>query len=129
MRHLKLYKVFESTESQIQDIKDILIELEDVGYNVYVNLTPLTMAGMNKKEELFISIERDKKMNEQEYEIISGCLLRVREYLSNWTSFKNIYKIGNDFLDIFEIIEMPYEEIKFSDFISDTRIQVKFKKK
>lgn len=35
MKHLKSYKLFES-KSEVEDIKDILIELTDIGYKVYV---------------------------------------------------------------------------------------------
>lgn len=37
MKHIKPYKIFESNQIQeIQDIKDILLELKDIGYKVYV---------------------------------------------------------------------------------------------
>src|ERR1035437_9273840 len=34
MRHIKTYKVFESNKIDIEDIKDILMELEDQGFIV-----------------------------------------------------------------------------------------------
>lgn len=38
MKHLKTYKIFESTESNIkEDIKDIFLELEDAGFDVKVD--------------------------------------------------------------------------------------------
>lgn len=36
MKHIKTYKVFESTETK-QDLKDILLELQDEGYRVIHN--------------------------------------------------------------------------------------------
>ena len=36
MRHIKTYKVFESNKIDIEDIKDILMELEDQGFETKV---------------------------------------------------------------------------------------------
>jgi len=36
MKHIKTYKLFESKNQEIQDIEDILLELKDIGYKVYV---------------------------------------------------------------------------------------------
>lgn len=63
MKYIKNYKVFESDNIDninydIDYIRDVLLELEDLGFFVQVELTPLTLAGKRDKPEFYIDIKK-----------------------------------------------------------------------
>ena len=100
MRYLKEYSLFEgvSQDGILDDIKDILLELEDAGYFIMANWTPLTLTGYSKKREIFIQINKVNKpqfvKDETELEILSSSLDRLKTYLMS-----SNYEIKNFFFD------------------------------
>jgi hypothetical protein len=97
MKHLKTYKIFESIDI-LNDIRDILKELEDIGYSTYVQWTPLTIAGNNKKKELSIQIN---KMNKDSFigsEEDLETIILTFEHLESFLSDSN-FEIKNFFFD------------------------------
>ena len=100
MRYLKTYKIFEGVNQDeiLDDIKDILLELEDAGYFILVNWTPLTLTGYSKQKEIFIQINKVNKpqfvKDETELEALSSSLDRLKTYLMS-----SNYEIKNFFFD------------------------------
>lgn len=75
MKHIKTYKVFESiTPDNIQDIKDILVEVEDMGYSI-------TVRG-NKGNKLWY-IEVETKYTMVRWSELKEYVERIFEYLGN----------------------------------------------
>ncbi len=73
MRYLKTYKIFETSheeimnihyganvisecDSIIEDIKDMLLELKDVGLHTVVGYTPMTLTYREKTPKIFVEI-------------------------------------------------------------------------
>ena len=73
MRYLKTYKIFESSheeimnvrygadvveecDSMIADIKDMLLELSDIGLMTIVGYTPLTLTYVDKTPKIWVEI-------------------------------------------------------------------------
>lgn len=142
MKHLTTYKIFENLsdiESQLQDVRDILLDLDDIGYTTYVSLTPLTLVNIKNPDykgiEMFIDIDsypkRNNPISEREYQLFIDCLLRIKEYLYNWNSgsylikstFPSDKKYFNDG-NIVDIVKVSYEDVK-NLFIN---AQIKFRK-
>ena len=100
MKHLKSYKIFESVDI-INDIKDILIQLDDLGYSTYVQWTPLTISGYNKKKELLILINKMNKMDKKSFigsEDNLEAIILTFEHLESFLSGSN-FEIKNFFFD------------------------------
>ena len=100
MRYLKTYKIFESVDI-INDIKDILIQLDDLGYSTYVQWTPLTISGYNKKKELSILINKMNKMDKKSFigsEDNLEAIISTFEHLESFLSESN-FEIENLFFD------------------------------
>lgn len=100
MKHLKSYKIFESIDI-INDIRDILRQLDDLDYSTYVQWTPLTIAGNNKKKELSIQINSRTSRwtskfigSEEDLETI----ILTFEHLESFLSDSN-FEIKNFFFD------------------------------
>jgi len=97
MKHLKSYKIFESIDI-INDIRDILKELEDIGYSTYVQWTPLTIAGYPRKKEIMIQINKMKKKSfigsEEDLETIILTFEHLESFLSD-----SKFKIKSFFFD------------------------------
>jgi hypothetical protein len=97
VKHLKPYKIFESIDI-INDIRDILRQLDDLGYSTYVQWTPLTIDGNNKKKELSIQIN---KMNKDSFigsEENLETIILTFEHLESFLSDSN-FEIKNFFFD------------------------------
>ena len=73
MKHLKTYKIFESSheeimnvrygadvveecDSMIADIKDMLLELKDIGLLITVGYTPMTLTYRDKTPKIMVEI-------------------------------------------------------------------------
>jgi hypothetical protein len=73
MRHLKTYKIFETSHEEIMnvrygadviaecdsiiaDIKDMLLELSDIGLMTVVGYTPLTLTCVDKTPKIWVEI-------------------------------------------------------------------------
>lgn len=102
MKYIKSYKLFENTDSlvrthgdiihkiddDIQFIKDKCLELEDIGYFVSVNYTPMTLSGFSDII-FFLDIKKDKSMNSfygelgERRDIVNSVISEVLEYLSD----------------------------------------------
>jgi len=93
MKYIKNYKVFESDkfDIDIEYTKDILMELQDLGFFVNVNLTPHTLAGKLEKPEFYIDIQKpndwlqfyddDYPLVNKHKDFIDSTILHALEYL------------------------------------------------
>ena len=64
MKHIKTYKIFESTEPNIkEDIKDIFLELEDEGFDVKVDTRWLRTFNTEEHIGYLITIKRGSTFN------------------------------------------------------------------
>lgn len=101
MTWIKNFKIFESElfnknvidniNYDIDYVKDILLELEDLGFFVQVSLTPLTLAGKTDKPEFYIDIQKPDKwlqFYDENYPLINkhrdfidSTILHALEYL------------------------------------------------
>ena len=101
MKHLKSYKIFESTETNIrEDIKDIFLELKDEGFEVYV-------AALNHLDPKEVTIKRGATFNgtyvgintfllEDVYEHILTCKSYLKEKGFTITNIKAWAKVIKD---------------------------------
>lgn len=100
MKHLKSYKLFESINEEVQDIKDILIELTDAGYKIYIK--DFTIKNSKQGLSLIITSEESagRNMIRTSNRLlpidIGDYLLRVNSYLKelNWVGF-NSFQFDN----------------------------------
>lgn len=104
MRHLKKYKIFESKnslmnkygseiinkiDSDIEYIKDVLIELEDMGFYIGVGYTPLTLTSAQYNKD---------------YKIDPEIFIDIR-YPNNWLQFYDeTYPLVNKSKDLIDSI-------------------------
>jgi hypothetical protein len=112
MRYLKTYKVFESTEL---DLREILLELQDMGYRVTHNddvLLAVTGESSNVKAILIRDNTNPSDWIELPWSELKEYALRIKDYLGDkFVSFQ-WRKIGG-------IGENPYKTIELND---DTQI-------
>ena len=81
MKHIKNYKLFESTETNIrEDIKDIFLELKDEGFDVYV-------AALNHLYPKDVSIKRGSTFNGTYVGVNTFLLEDVYEYILTCKSY------------------------------------------
>lgn len=105
---IKNFKIFESElfnknvidniNYDIDYVKNILLELEDLGFLVQVSLTPLTLSGNTDKPEFYIDIQKpdrwlqfydeDYPLVNKHRDFIDSTILHALEYLE-----ENKYKI------------------------------------
>jgi hypothetical protein len=104
VKHLKSYKIFESVDI-INDIKDILIQLDDLGYSTYVKWSfpfgNFCGSGYNKKKELSILINKMNKMDKKSFigsEDNLEAIILTFEHLESFLSGSN-FEIKNLFFD------------------------------
>lgn len=115
MKYIKSYKIFENTDSlvnifgniihkindDIQFIKDKCLELEDMGYYVSVNYTPITLAKAEhnidnslKLPEFYLDIKKNESVYSfygelgERRDIVDSIISEILEYMS-----ENGYKI------------------------------------
>ena len=95
MKNLKTYKLFESVEEDeniVSTIKNILLELNDIGYETEVTSNTFGPIPVDRDFEIFISIKIesvDKMMYTMgSYELLREIIDRIQEYLfkldKNW---------------------------------------------
>jgi len=88
MKHLKTYKLFESTETE-QDLKDILLELKDMGYRVLYNddITDGRLTGEPESGDIKAIIVRDVMRPSDWIELpwseLKEYALRIKDYLGD----------------------------------------------
>jgi len=93
MKHIKSYKIFESdwttdweeVSEHIQTIKDILLDLDDIGYYTSVSPTPLKLA-KGEEPDIYVTITNEGSDNNKD--IFEATKNRVIEYMKSngWKS-------------------------------------------
>jgi hypothetical protein len=100
MRYLKTYKIFESSheeimnvrygadvveecDSMIADIKDMLLELSDIGLMTIVGYTPLTLTYVDKTPKIWVEVQGDSLLCSYNEDDIDSAFERIKEYTSS----------------------------------------------
>jgi hypothetical protein len=123
MKHLKAYKIFESTE---QDLKDILLELEDMGYRViYEDDVNGAITGKpgNVKAIVVRDVIRSSDWEGLPWSELKEYALRIKgylgdKYLSFMFRFRDVIKPRFPGVSVIETYN-PYQTIELND---DTEI-------
>ena len=135
MKYIKSYKIFENTDSlvnkfgniihkindDIQFIKDKCLELEDMGYYVSVNYTPITLAKAEhnidnslKLPEFYLDIKKNESVYSfygelgERRDIVDSVIFEILEYMS-----ENGYKILHRENKISEITTTDPKDFQF----------------
>ena len=100
MRHLKTYKLFEflheeimdshygsnvmeECDSIIADIKDMLLELQDIGLFITVGYTPMTLVYREKTPKIMAEVQGDSLLCSDNKDDIDSAFERIKEYTSS----------------------------------------------
>lgn len=100
MKHLKSYKIFESSheeimnsyygsnvmeecDSIIDDIKDMLLELKDIGLFITVGYTPMTLSYRDKTPKIMAEVQGDSLLCSYNEDDIDSAFERIKEYTSS----------------------------------------------
>ena len=100
MRYLKSYKIFESSheeimnvrfgvdvmgecDSVIADIKDMLLELTDIGLMTVVGYTPMTLTWVDKTPKIMVEVQGDSLLCSYNDDDIDSAFDRIKEYTSS----------------------------------------------
>ena len=100
MKHLKTYKIFEAysipmmrlkygesvlseCDDMIDDIKDMVLELQDIGLFTTVGYTPMTISCFDKTPELMAEIQGDSLLCSYNEDDINSSFDRIEEYSSS----------------------------------------------
>ena len=100
MKHLKSYKIFESSHEEIMnsyygsnvmeecdsitdDIKDMLLELQDIGLFITVGYTPMTLSYREKTPKIMAEIQGDSLLCSYNEDDIDSAFERIKEYTSS----------------------------------------------
>ena len=98
MRYLKTYKIFESQEimnvrygtdvveecdSIIADIKDMLLELKDIGLFITVGYTPMTLSYRENTPKIMAEVQGDSLLCSYNEDDIDSAFERIKEYTSS----------------------------------------------
>jgi len=115
MKHLKSYKIFESNlDDTYYDVESIFDSLRDYGYDIYVDKEELQLdnyveetiafhIGKNNDNSSLASTSGDPFVIEGESEEINelkDCILRVKDFLSDWTCYMEIRYDKERFISI-----------------------------
>lgn len=109
MKYLKNFneKFNNSGVEEIKTIKEILLELDDIGYYTSVNYTPLTMTGRHENDEIYVNIisrlqpkaittsdNYNKNFNKETEEFIS----RIKDYMKfrGWDFLTDYHDISQE---------------------------------
>jgi hypothetical protein len=120
MKHLKSYKVFESTETE-QDLKDILLELQDEGYKVIHNddvMLGVTGEPGNIKAIWVRDVNNPSYSEGKDWEELRDYALRIKDYLGD----KYLSFAWRPILLGSQGKENPYHTVKLNE---DTQIDEK----
>ena len=100
MRYLKTYKIFEFSHEEIMDshygsnvmeecdsiiadVKDMLLELKDIGLFITVGYTPMTLVYREKTPKIMSEVQGDSLLcSDNKYDIDSA-FERIKEYTSS----------------------------------------------
>jgi hypothetical protein len=110
MKYLKSYKIFEDFFSQfndreecdskiIPDIKDILLELDDIGFQTTVGYTPMTLTYQEKTPKMMVEVQGELGLCESNEDDINSTFERIKEYVKSFgyvTEFGSWVREVND---------------------------------
>jgi len=100
MRYLKTYKIFEFSHEEIMDshygsnvmeecdsiiadIKDMLLELQDIGLFITVGYTPMTLVYREKTPKIMAEVQGDSLLCSDNKDDIDSAFERIKEYTSS----------------------------------------------
>jgi hypothetical protein len=100
MRYLKIYKIFEFSHEEIMDshygsnvmeecdsiiadIKDMLLELKDIGLFITVGYTPMTLTYRDKTPKIMAEVQGDSLLCSYNEDDIDSAFERIKEYTSS----------------------------------------------
>jgi len=100
MRYLKTYKIFETSNDEamslhyghdvikecdevIADIKDMLLELQDIGLFITVGYTPITLSYREKNPKIMANLQGDSLLCSYNEDDIDSAFERIKEYSSS----------------------------------------------
>jgi len=100
MRYLKKYKIFEFSHEEIMDshygsnvmeecdsiiadIKDMLLELKDIGLFITVGYTPMTLTYRDKTPKIMAEVQGDSLLCSYNEDDIDSAFERIKEYTSS----------------------------------------------
>jgi hypothetical protein len=100
MRYLKTYKIFEFSheeimdshygsnmmeecDSIIDDIKDMLLELKDIGLFITVGYTPMTLSYRENTPKIMAEVQGDSLLCSYNEDDIDSAFERIKEYTSS----------------------------------------------
>ena len=100
MKHLKTYKIFEAysipmmrlkygesvlseSDDMIDDIKDMVLELTDIGLFTTVGYTPITISCFDKTPKLIAEVQGDSLLCSYNEDDINSSFDRIEEYSSS----------------------------------------------
>ena len=100
MRYLKTYKIFETSHEEIMnsyygynvmeecdsiiaDIKDMLLELKDIGLFITVGYTPMTLTYRDKTPKIMAEVQGDSLLCSYNEDDINSSFDRIKEYTSS----------------------------------------------
>ena len=95
MKYLKTYKIFEDFFSQIDgrqefdkiiipDIKDILLELGDTGFQNIVGYTPMTLTYQEETPKVMVEVQGELDLCESNEDDINSTFDRIKEYVKTF---------------------------------------------
>ena len=122
MRYLKTYKIFESShekimnvrygadvleecDSVIADIKDMLLELSDIGLFTTVGYTPMTLTCNEKTPKIIVEVQGELELCLSNEDDINLTFERVKDYVKSlgfvtgggyWTRDNGLRRGPND---------------------------------
>lgn len=100
MRYLKPYKLFENSheemmdvhfgvdviiecDSIIADIKDMVLELSDIGLFTMVGYTPMTLTWVDKTPKIMVEVQGDSELCESNEDDINSTFERIKDYVKS----------------------------------------------
>jgi len=114
MKYIKTYKIFESESNEyLDDIKDILLELEDDGFRTRLSIDKLDYLSDNPIKFIAISnrLNGFSPYTPFEFVDIKDPLLRLREFIGeSWISCSVLFQNSSDRIDI-DINEKDYDKL------------------
>jgi hypothetical protein len=108
-------EALEECDSIISNVKDMLLELELDGLEIFtsINYTPLTLMGIEKTPKLFLNIKCGSKLWDSNESLIDGVISTIKEFVGSYG-----YVVGTNFrkeekrqvtIPIIDIYEVEYQ--------------------
>ena len=100
MRYLKTYKIFETSHEEIMnsyygynvmeecdsiiaDIKDMLLELKDIGLFITVGYTPMTLTYSDKTPKIMAEVQGELGLCDSNEDDINSTFERIKDYVKS----------------------------------------------